>query len=111
MGATLVVERRVTPLKERMVIPPVEKKVMVQVGETEETPQAVGTGERPQVVGMWVIPQVVGTRVILQVGAAVASPHLGGPPTGNQVGSLLSLQIQHTILQPCSDLLHRKCRV
>lgn len=64
---------------------------MTQVVEKGVTLQLVGTGERPQVVEMWVILQVVETGVTPQAGAAVASPHLGKPPTGLQVGSLLFL--------------------
>lgn len=99
MVGTLLVERRVTP--------PVEKKVMTRGAETEETPQvvergvipqAVGTGVMPQAAGMWVLLQAVGTGATPPVGAAVASPHLGGPPAGAQVGPLLSLQTQHTML-------------
>lgn len=119
-GASQVQETQVTLLVERRETPPVEKKLMIRVGVKEETPQAVergvtlqaagtsmmpqvvgmqvtpqvaGTGVRPQVAGMWVILQVVGTGATPQVGVAVASPHVVGPPTGAQLGPLLSLVV------------------
>lgn len=64
-----------------------------QVARTRETHQVAGTGVRPQVMEMWAIPQVVETGGTPQTEAAVASPHLGEPPTGLQVGSLLSLVV------------------
>lgn len=107
-------------VREMGATPLVEKKAMIQVGETEETPQVeekeatpqaagtdampqvaemqvipqvVGTSVMPPAVGMWVILQVVGTEATPQVGAAVASPRLGGPAIGVQVGPLLSLVV------------------
>lgn len=88
-----MVETGVCLVQETRGTPPVEKKVMTQGVEKGVTPQLVGTGERPQVVEMSVILQVVEKGVTPQVGAAVASPHSGEPPTGLQVGSLLSLVV------------------
>lgn len=87
------VETGVCLVQEMEGTPPVERKVTTQVVEKGATPQLVGTGERPQVVEMWVTLQVVETGVTPQAGAAVASPHAGEPPTGLQVGSLLSLVV------------------